>query len=444
MLNAIKKDNLYLVKILLVLQIINYMIGVVILNDNFLFKISRDVLLFFMLCMTVFKTGVPPNKGVVPYILFFVVIIFAFISSISGNADLNLCINSLRKYTFPIVVLLAVASIRGLHKYCITRFGKFILVALAIVSVWGVFQAWVLKDDFLIKIGYRTKFLYAYGDDMLGYSFYFGGLGIQRVVSTFSNSNVCALILGMTLIFIVSIYPYIKTKKEPVKDIAIVCILIGYILTFSRSNFLAGILISLFFLYPYIPYKITIFKWAIVLLTAGVCSYFTQGSEGVIYKIVGWIDSSLNFTDSSAAGRTDIWKTAFQGVIENPMGVGFGKVGALARDAEVVNYYSSENSYLAVCLDSGIVGLIIYLICLISMIRRLNHRAKRARVNNDDFSYRINIGAYTIIAYYMIVSFFSNHIYDMEVLTFMYVYVGIALAYTNISIKNKTERGACQ
>ena len=57
----------------------------------------------------------------------------------------------------------------------------YLIVAL---SIFGVFQAQVLGDGFLRKLGYPVEYSHGYGRDMLYNSFYFGGLGIQRVVAT--------------------------------------------------------------------------------------------------------------------------------------------------------------------------------------------------------------------------------------------------------------------
>lgn len=422
----IKFDRIFLLKLLIVILTINYMVITIIFNDMTLLKYLRDILLVVMIfvCLTNGKFMFTRKS------LVFVFIIMFWVVATFKADSLSMGVACLRRYIFPLGLLFVVTRMEPLKKEAnLKSFLKFILIFFAIISIWGVFQAWVLGDEFLMNLGYPTTYLNQYKRVMLGHSYYFGGLGIQRVVSTISNSNICGLILGSSLLFLVSCYPFIPTSKK-LKNILIIAIAVGYLLTFSRSNFLALLLVVLFIAFRYVPYKKQIILGLVGLVCLGVVLLIVQGSDGLIYKLLEWVQSSLNLTDTSIAGRSDKWAEALQIISENPFGLGFGHVGSIARDAGVKDYIPCENSYLAMAIDFGIIGAVLYIGFMVWVINDLRKKAKRYKREQDTVGYRISKGGQSIIIYLMIVMFFSNHIYDMEAVSIIYVYVGIALNLT--------------
>lgn len=422
----IKFNRILLLKLLIVILTINYMVITIIFNDMTLLKYSRDMLLAAMICICLTnKTFAFKTKS----LIFVFIIMFWGIACLRADS-LSMGVACFRRYIFPLGVLFAVTRMEALKKESEYKsFLKFILIFFAIISVWGVFQAWVLGDEFLMKLGYPTTYLHQYKRVMLGHSFYFGGLGIQRVVSTISNSNICGLILGSSLLFLISGYKLIPFTNRW-KNILLIGILIGYILTFSRSNFLALCIVGLFIVFRYIPYKKQILLALIGLVCVGVVVLIVQGSDGLIYKLLEWVKSSLNLTDTSVAGRSDKWTEALKVISANPLGLGFGHVGSIARDAGVKDYIPCENSYFAMAIDFGIIGAVLYIGFMVWVIINLGKKAKRYQNEQDDIGYRISKGGQSIIIYLMIVMFFSNHIYDMEAVSIIYAYAGIALNLT--------------
>lgn len=419
----IKYDALTLLKILIFLQAINYTVGVIILNDTPVFKYLRDIVLLVLFFHTIRRCNIRSYKT---FLLFGVLVLFVVLTFIRTvvSGSKSLALTSLRKYMFPIIIFFCVASSNEISNKKIKDFLKWLLLFMTILSVWGIFQAWVLGGDFLVKLGYPITYSYAYDDTMLRNSFYFGNLGIQRVVSTFSNTNVCALVFGMVIIFMIYMYQYIELKRW-IKNVAILCIVAGYVVAFSRSNILAAIIVIIFFAYKYIPHRSKLLIGVAIVSLVLIMLYFVQGENGLIYKIVQWIGASLNFTESSAAGRTPIWEKALDAIIKNPLGIGFGKVGSLARDNAVQNYYACENSYLAVGIDMGVLALFTYILSMFSAYSTVKKLGNKLMTNGDKFSYRLSKAGCSILIYFLIVSFFSNHIYDMEVTIVLFGMFGI-------------------
>ena len=117
-----------------------------------------------------------------------------------------------RRYAIPLAVLFIAAHIdfNGEEQ----KLFKYIFYLIVVLSIFGAFQAQVLGDNFLRNLGYPVEYSYGYGREMLYNSFYFGGLGIQRVVATLSSSNICALVFGTSLLYFLVCSPIFNVKYK--------------------------------------------------------------------------------------------------------------------------------------------------------------------------------------------------------------------------------------
>ena len=415
------KIDRFITELLIILLAINYMIVEIILKSNFVLSCLRDILLASLLILTVRKIKVTISKP------FYCVIIFMILAALAlcHTNSLATGIIAIRRYYFPILFLFCISNIDidNNNHYIIC----FMVKLLALLSAWGIFQADILGDSFLRKIGYPLVYSYAYGRDMLYNSFYFGNLGIQRVVSTFSSSNIYGLCSGIVLIASIILYEYINIKC---KNILIILILAGYILSFSRSNFLALLVIFIVYLRKYIPHKKIVYFSITVLIIALIIWGIIQGNSGVLYKISTWIVNTFAGRESSSAARSGIWKAAFMESVKHPLGLGYGHVGALANsDLATSQVYSSENSYLTIALDMGWLGTFLYIFFLASLVKVLIRYSIMFNNKSDYYGNRLCVCGYTILIYLSIVMLFSNHIQDMETICFAYLFAGIALQY---------------
>lgn len=410
------KAQVMLWKILILLELINYQVVTMMFNDFILLKFMRDILLIVIVCVTISKDNfkIKINKVLVITIVFCICILAATIKT----KDLRVSIVFLRKYLSPLIFLWALTNSKIINKDVYYNVVRYLLSLLSILSIWGILQAYLLRPEFLIKMGYPTKYSHAYNAITLKESFYFGNLGIQRVVSTVSNSNVFALILGVFLISVLFDFKsIIKTKLDVAK---VVTIAFGYLLTFSRANILAFLIVTIIILWKYIPRKKYIFiGMAGCLLIFGLI-YLFQDENGITHKLTKWVIDSLTFKESSAAGRTRIWKEGFDAVINKISGYGFGKVGAYAQINGVKGFLHCENSYLAISIDLGVLGLFSYISYIIVMFMTTIKCRKKL------------MGA--AILYMAITFMFSNHIYDREAMMVICLLLGM-----NMNMKEEGE-----
>lgn len=422
-----KIDRQFFLELLIVLLVINYMVITIILHDFAPLKYSRDLILGIFFCLVIFKNRKIDSKLFWFEIGIFCFLFYGFFTAYSQSLGLLV----FRKYAFPLVLLVIASSYNLVVN--LERLLRFLACFMSLTAGWGIFQAHILGDSFLRRIGYKVSYSYGYGEDMLSNSFYFGGFGIQRVVSTISNSNVCGLIFGMSLITLIILYDYWNIRY---KNFLLIILGSGFVLTFSRSNFLAMGLVTVFSIWPILKQKRKITRYLILfslfLFSIAVC----QGENGVLFKIYKWIDLTLHMSESSSVGRVDVWSDALSGIKQNPLGVGFGHVGTIAISENVQNAFSCESSYLAMALDFGCVGSLFYCIFLLYLAKKNWIIAKKNEKKKNCINAKVARVGVTVVLYYSIVMFFSNHIYDMESMSILFIIVGIALYYPK---KNYTQ-----
>lgn len=413
------KERRILIEALITLQLINYMVGTIILKNFFLVKYLRDVIVVVLLFEIVREKKKKMQFGTITLCL----LVFAFcgIFGVIQGETFQVVLWVARRYAIPLAVLFIAAHIdfNGEEQ----KLFKYIFYLIVVLSIFGAFQAQVLGDNFLRNLGYPVEYSYGYGREMLYNSFYFGGLGIQRVVATLSSSNICALVFGTSLLYFLVCSPIFNVKY---KTIMMACIALAFLLTFSRSNILFFV-IAVICVWRYIPYKKYILTGigcaAVIVLIVGII----QGQNGIVYKLWMWVQASLNMTESSAAGRSGIWHAALEQVFKSPLGIGFGHVGAIGYESELV--FLAENSYLTLALDTGWIGVISYVAALVMIVVKLYKNAEMYGRTGNEKGKRICVAGYAVLVYLMGVMLFSNHIQDMEAITLVYMYVGIALSY---------------
>lgn len=408
--------NFYL-KIIFTLLLINYQIVTIFFNDVFLLKYLRDIVLVGLIIYVLKKKGIHRIKSVSGMFC----IIFLFFGGIAVIKTNSVSTSFLfgRRYIFPVVLLYLILAFNEYSEEEYYDLLRYILNTLFILSLWGLFQAIVLGDEFLIKVGYPTKYSYGYGMVKLKDSFYFGNLGIQRFVSTLSNTNVCALIWGVCIIVLLSQKKMFSSKANIVK-IGTICL--AYIYTFSRANILAMSIILVVFFKEIIPIKVKKWlKYIFILIVLIIIIAFISRND-FIMRIYSWIVASLSGKEASASGRALIWYEAWKMFIHNPLGYGFGYVGSYAQSMNVDGFVHAENSYLAMAIDTGIGGIVCYVGFLLGFVKKFKYCKSESG----------NVGK-AIVLYMMICFFFSNHIYDMEAVSIVFMLAGLLLIKRKIN-----------
>lgn len=192
-----------------------------------------------------------------------------------------------------------------------------------------------------------------------------------RIVSTLGHPNFLAAVLVIALILIE------RTNLPWVKSILLLCL----ILTFSKAS------IILYFLYVFLKYLRSLYskerKMAITLILTSVLFLFfifnglfsnfykeTISDKPYMYQFQRFflfLDPKELYTDL----RFKIWEESFRAIADSPY-FGYGR-GQIIRVIEIPEFNdlslsSTHNLYIDVALESGLIGLSVFLIFIISSL----------------------------------------------------------------------------
>lgn len=134
---------------------------------------------------------------------------------------------------------------------------------------------------------------------------------------------------------------------------------ISYLVS-SRTTMVCIVLITLFFIYNQLRKKIVNLFFSINLLIILLILNYDQLLSVISDYLM--LDDSYRGLDSGFSGRSDRWAVAFN-YIENNLffGVGF-------KEGEKTLGYTTDNGYVSVLLELGIVGFIFYLTLFLSAL----------------------------------------------------------------------------
>lgn len=170
-----------------------------------------------------------------------------------------------------------------------------------------------------------------------------------------------------SLMFVFLAFLFFSTQRKSVISIAICFLLIVF--TGARASLLAAVI---FILMLYLFQSKKIVKRANLLLLIEAVALF---AFVIVYPMLMTLDigSTLDeyshqyFGKNFFSGRQILWVELIEKIVQSPI-IGYG----LSADPEIVGFTkSSHNLYIQTALQSGIVGLSLLVVVLVSIYRRL-------------------------------------------------------------------------
>lgn len=370
-----KKSGVYECLCLLILYMpFHYYICECLIKGTKIDNCLRDIIIITLLIVTLligkFKVG---KHDIIVITNCLVVFLFAICSLIIHNYPGT--INILRTYLIPQLIFVICSRLK-INEKQYSYINKIIVVELALIAIYGVFQAFILGDKFLVKLGYPSDGYY-----LSSASYYISGFfGHQRSVGTFISPNICGVILAISIcIYLYSNMLVIKRKK-----MILFFLIVGLIATFSRSA-IVGLVLSIVIVNYLSGKKVHISKRIIIIGTCSVAaaclvivyvdSHYLGGLFGNM--ILRSLTSALDKTDPSAAAHMENLIGPLSEIFNHPFGFGFGNNGPMALDytsnAKVV-----ESSFYLMIYDLGlffgIIFFIPYFCVIIDTIRNRKYK----------------------------------------------------------------------
>jgi len=321
----------------------------------------RDALLLICLVCAVIKQKNEirfGRYGMMIVIMWTICIVYTLLSD-----RLMLALNLARIYLLPSLIYLVIINVKYSASW-MEKLDKCFLYTAVLVAVFGLFQAFVLGDSFLIALGYPEK-----NGHLSSTAFYIAGYyGIQRVTSTLTSPNICGAYLGIAIVYL-----SVHMKKYRFGLPLLGILLVGLVATFSRSA-MVGVaaalivvhfdkLINLKFL------RISFFVAVPVLIAAVVV--VNHKMDGLLLEmVISNLSSMLDLSDPSAAKHLEDLIEPLRLIWENPLGLGFGYNGPIA----LAKYGSAnlvESAVYLLAYNFGMIGMAIFLAPYVRVILRM-------------------------------------------------------------------------
>lgn len=365
----VDKTQKTLINILLIILPYHYLVFSILLSKFSFLTVYRDIIILVILVLDLYKTRLKEKKfDLFLLMLILILFIYACESDIFPNS-----FTILRVYIAPIALLFSCSHMEY-NDVDLKKILKICVINGIIISIYGIFQAYILGANYLIKLGYPTNwyggtlsaslYLSNYGSSSIG-------RGIQRVISTFSAANMCCFYLSCILIFVTQLYrlkkDWIETK---IYNFFVIIVSLAIILTFSRSCWL-GLIV--FILYIISKLKKVKRNHIIYVLVASVVFLFLlvfAGNVRIVQGIIHIIESSFSGKDTSVLSHASTIENAIEIIKSNFWGLGLGKSGPRAINYGFNNLV--ESSYLLMCFELGIPGSVLYFLMYILLLIKKN------------------------------------------------------------------------
>jgi len=332
------------------------------LGHQAIFQAWKELLIVVLFCLSlivIFK-NLQNKQKLFHHSNYLILVFFILTLLISAiNQPPLLALSYGIKYTLSYLLLFVIAQIAATsrdEKIII----RIILVTSAIVVSFGLLQIFLLPHNFLTNFGYSQMTVAPY----LGVP----GTNAIRILSTLGGPNQ----LGSFLLLPICLLVYLIIKKQ---KLWYFILLAGSIVvlfnTYSRSAWLGAILAIVITMF--LTFSRAILRWSILIfltIVLGCILLISVNSRLQSYLFHGDSITYLNDLkthnlNSSDAKRLISMQAGFEAVAKDPLGKGLGTAGPASVKAD--NGFLTENYYLQIAVEAGVLGLIIYLLIQVSV-----------------------------------------------------------------------------
>jgi len=268
-------------------------------------------------------------------------------NQLNSTALIYALIINLRFLGFFLVCLSVSAYSDWLYKYWL----RLLLLPAALVIGFGLLQKFVLPYDFLKHFGYSPKTIPAYQTVD-------SDLNFRRIQSTLRGANP----LGAYLVLIIPALTFVRNRAWRV--IGLVGGFVVLYFSYSRSAWIgllaALALLGLWHFGGSKKSKEILAIVAVLFLVACTGVYALRGNHNAQDALFHTSSASANV--SSNAQRATAIKDAAYDVLHNPLGRGPGTAGPASFRNTGHPARIAENYYLQIAQETGVLGMIIFLI----------------------------------------------------------------------------------
>lgn len=323
-------------------------------------------------------------------ILLLILLLFWLVRSLKNPINIKLSVSDRLLMVFLIISALSIlnSKIITLSLYHLVKLSEFALLyfyvkanlggmielskAAGVIIGSGVFQAIIAIGQYLKQGSIGLKI---FGESVIGINipnvavFTANGHEYLRSYGTFPHSNVLAAWLLLAIFAFYFIYFRNKEKSNYVWFLFYSILLFGFFFSFSRvAIFFWGVSAIPFLFIGFFVKKIRLTVYPLLVVTVITCGLFT---------LLFWpqVQARIHISGDEEAVTNRIYYNEIAGkiAIHNPLGIGIGQfVADLLNNLKhyPTNFYQPvHNIYLIILDEVGFIGLVVFLIFLISNFR---------------------------------------------------------------------------
>ncbi len=297
------------------------------------------------------------------------------------------------------------------------RLCKMIITLGSILAIFAVYQAFQWTRSNYTHYGYTNVYGEMYS------TFNVVGFDWLRPTSTFSSANTAGLFFVISMVLAIKYMQLLNPGIERnILFFKIGCLILGIIVTLSRSSWLAaGISLMIIFAESNPRFRkrlvgLGIFTIFILIL---FFLFSNELSSGVVNRFL----MTIGGNERSALSRLPDTKQALLTIFENPLGVGLGIVGARSGKyvADYYLAYHTENYFLQLFIEMGIIGgglhILLYFVSLFLVWR---HRNSFSRGNAFDFP-----TVFAILTSIFVANIFIPQLNELVLAGYLWMFIGI-------------------
>lgn len=279
-------------------------------------------------------------------------------------------------FRYDVVPLLFFLFVRHSNWESKNRLTKFALVSATIVILFGLAHALLLPKDFLTHFGYSTsQGEYQAGSAISACQYLEHTDKVCRATSTFGGptryGTYLLLILGLLLPFL-----FEKTKFRKYAITLFALALASIVLTYSRSIWVGTLAAGIFTAFRLTPRKIVLKAILALLIFVGLWFFYSKLGNMWHFKGAEFpppFVKTIFVRTGSTGEHMKLLKAGLEVATENPFGVGLGKAGpASVRFSK----FLTENWFLQIAVEMGVLGLAIFLGILWTFAKKLLAKKK--------------------------------------------------------------------
>jgi O-antigen ligase len=263
----------------------------------------------------------------------------------------------------------------------------------------------------------------AMNDYRLGLNVVEGYRAAGRGTGLFGNTNDMALFLVTTLPMSVAFF--FASRNALMKAIHAACgamMVFGIVLSFSRGAFLGMLVVAVFFALKI--GKRNRFE-ILALLTLGGLAMIVLAPSGYGDRLLSIFMPGLDPNGSADARRGELFRSIYVALRHPLLGIGMGNYQPNMSNNGLVTH----NSYTQVASELGMIALTLYLIFIVTPLRRLGTIARQTfGTKTDSHFYFLALGLQASLIVFMVSSFFLSVAYAWNV----YYLVGYAVCFRRI------------